>query len=148
MTETQCVCVYVKPHYYRSSIKCLKREHRTVNRSLPASCSTLASSVKWTTRNRYGFRNVGSSLPKSSIHVIFVINLSLSDFYKIWHGRGSPRFAKSYRCGYQNVSFQAQKLPKLVTIGINLPLKRFLQNLACGGIPRSAPSRQILPLWL
>jgi len=28
------------------------------------------------------------------------------------------------------------------------PLNRFLQNLAWGGSPRFAPSRQILPFWL
>jgi len=35
-----------------------------------------------------------------------------------------------------------------VIFGVNLPLNRFLQNLAWGATPRFAPSRQISPLWL
>jgi len=80
--------------------------------------------------------------------------IPLSDFYKIWHGGGSPRFAPSHQIlafWLSKCAYGQKKSPKMLVCGIHFPqsgifLRQFLQNFALGGSPRTAQSCKISPL--
>ena len=91
---------------------------------------------------------MGLQPPKSLKLVIFGINLPKSDFYKIWLGGESPRFAPSCQIlslWVKNVKVQHPKSPKLVFFCINLPKRgippsaNFYKNWLGDGLPGSHP---------
>jgi len=74
----------------------------------------------WSVENRQNMEFCGKNLSQRG-------PIPLSDFYKIWRGRGRPWSARSHPhakhhyCGFKNVGFVPPKSPKSVICGINLP---------------------------
>ena len=83
--------------------------------------------------------------------------IPLRNFYKIWRGVGSPRSVQSREISPLWLLKCGLRAPEIVKIGNfsykfaqkgYTPLSNFYKIWLGGGSPRSAPSRQILPLWL
>jgi len=80
---------------------------------------------------------------------------ALTDFYKIWHGGGSPRFAPSRQIlpfWLSKFGLMAQKIAKNGIFWYKfapkgyIPLSDFYTILPGGGSPRTTPACQILLL--
>ena len=123
-------------------------------------CCHLANSMSWSQRYVSHCRVLppgefnGIPEPRITLQSAATWYIPLTDFYQIWHGGGSPMYAplrqilpfRLRKCG-----LTAQKSAENAIFCINFPqrgisLKRFLQNFAWGGSPRTGPSCETWPL--
>ena len=99
------------------------------------------------TRNQYASPPEGNAIPAGPLSDFFT-NLGMGSCPRSVASRQISRLWL-LKCGLPGV-----KIAKIAHFWYNFaknglyPLNQFLQNLALGGSPTFAPSRQILPFWL